>query len=142
MVLCRLSSDGSSSYDSVYSGRDSEASSVSINPDLQAAVPQILQNLEAIHASQQHLLQLWHHKKMKLDQCFQLRLFEQDCEKVMFLFFFFKFVYSKILFVCSFAFCLFFLLYLQISFVVLLIKFIAINHFSYSPLTLFISLDS
>lgn len=59
-------------------------SSVSLNPDLQAAIPQILQNLEAIHASQQHLLQLWHHKKVKLDQCFQLRLFEQDCEKVIF----------------------------------------------------------
>lgn len=42
----------------------------------------VLQNLEAIHSSQQHLLQLWHHKKLKLDQCFQLRLFEQDCEKV------------------------------------------------------------
>lgn len=42
----------------------------------------VLQNLDAVHSSQQHLLQLWHHKKLKLDQCFQLRLFEQDCEKV------------------------------------------------------------
>ncbi|KAF5295457.1 hypothetical protein FQR65_LT10445 [Abscondita terminalis] len=42
----------------------------------------VLQNLDAVHASQQHLLQLWHHKKLKLDQCFQLRLFEQDCEKM------------------------------------------------------------
>ncbi|KAG5888220.1 hypothetical protein JTB14_035569 [Gonioctena quinquepunctata] len=42
----------------------------------------VLQNLEAVHSSQQHLLQLWHHKKLKLDQCFQLRLFEQDCEKM------------------------------------------------------------
>jgi hypothetical protein len=42
----------------------------------------VLQNLEAVHTSQQHLLQLWHQKKLKLDQCFQLRLFEQDFEKV------------------------------------------------------------
>jgi hypothetical protein len=82
ILLSRLSGDSNSGYDSGYSGRDSEASSVVANPDLQASVPQILQNLEAIRTSQQHLLQLWHHKKLKLDQCFQLRLFEQDCEKV------------------------------------------------------------
>ncbi|XP_049828356.1 kalirin isoform X4 [Schistocerca gregaria] len=81
-LLQRLSGDSNSGYDSGYSGRDSEASSVVANPDLQACVPQILQNLEAVHSSQQHLLQLWHHKKLKLDQCFQLRLFEQDCEKM------------------------------------------------------------
>lgn len=44
----------------------------------------VLQNLDAVHALQQQLLQLWHHKKLKLDQCFQLRLFEQDCEKVLY----------------------------------------------------------
>lgn len=49
------------------------------NDDMRALV---LHNLEAVHSSQKHLLQLWHHKKLKLDQCFQLRLFEQDCEKV------------------------------------------------------------
>ncbi|XP_065162622.1 triple functional domain protein isoform X5 [Atheta coriaria] len=42
----------------------------------------VLQNLDAVHTSHQNLLQLWHHKKIKLDQCFQLRLFEQDCEKM------------------------------------------------------------
>ncbi|XP_046675322.1 triple functional domain protein isoform X5 [Homalodisca vitripennis] len=81
-LLQRLSGDSNSGYDSGYSGRDSEASSTVSNPDLQAAVPQILQNLEAIRTSKNHLLQLWHHKKLKLDQCFQLRLFEQDCEKM------------------------------------------------------------
>ncbi|XP_046401247.1 triple functional domain protein [Ischnura elegans] len=89
-VLQRLSGDGVSSggssggYDSGYSGRESdEASGVgSAGPDLQASVAPILQNLEAVHSAQQHLLQLWHHKKLKLDQCFQLRLFEQDCEKM------------------------------------------------------------
>ncbi|XP_075229474.1 trio Rho guanine nucleotide exchange factor isoform X4 [Lycorma delicatula] len=81
-LLQRLSGDSNNGYDSGYSGRDSEASSGISNPDLQASVPQILHSLESIRTSKNHLLQLWHHKKLKLDQCFQLRLFEQDCEKM------------------------------------------------------------
>ncbi|CAB0035585.1 unnamed protein product [Trichogramma brassicae] len=42
----------------------------------------VLQHLESVNAAQQHLLQLWHIKKLKLEQCFQLRMFEQDCEKM------------------------------------------------------------
>lgn len=42
----------------------------------------VIQHLDSINASRQHLLQLWHVKKVKLEQCFQLRLFEQDCEKM------------------------------------------------------------
>ncbi|RZF38922.1 hypothetical protein LSTR_LSTR005169, partial [Laodelphax striatellus] len=78
----KLSGDSNSGYDSGYSGRDSEASSGVLNPDLQAAIPQILHSLESIRTSKNQLLQLWSHKKLKLDQCFQLRLFEQDCEKM------------------------------------------------------------
>ena len=52
------------------------------NPDLQASIPQIMQLLDQVHSGQQQLLQLWQMKKTKLDQCLQLRLFEQDCEKV------------------------------------------------------------
>lgn len=79
----RLSGEGGpSGYDSGYSGRDSEASSGTANPDLQASVPVILQHLEAGRSTQQQLLSLWAHKKARLDQCFQLRLFEQDCDKV------------------------------------------------------------
>lgn len=64
-------------------GREADSpSGGSQNDDTRSLV---LQNLEAVHASQKHLLQLWHHKKLKLDQCFQLRLFEQDCEKVIIL---------------------------------------------------------
>jgi len=80
--MFRLSGDNNSGYDSGYSGRDSEASNGISNPDLQASVPQILQQLDTIRTSHKHVLQLWQHKKLKLDQCFQLRLFEQDCEKV------------------------------------------------------------
>lgn len=38
--------------------------------------------LDKLHGTRQNLQQLWHMRKLKLDQCFQLRLFEQDAEKV------------------------------------------------------------
>lgn len=38
--------------------------------------------LAAARSAHAHVHKLWQHKKMQLDQCFQLRLFEQDCEKV------------------------------------------------------------
>ncbi|XP_049540930.1 triple functional domain protein [Anopheles darlingi] len=52
------------------------------NPDVSSALNQVLQQLEAVRNAQQQLLNLWQHRKTKLDQCFQLRLFEQDCEKM------------------------------------------------------------
>lgn len=39
--------------------------------------------LSAVRSAHTHAHKLWQHKKMQLDQCFQLRLFEQDCEKVL-----------------------------------------------------------
>ncbi|XP_063844125.1 triple functional domain protein-like isoform X3 [Scylla paramamosain] len=83
MLLQRLNCDeGSSGYDSGYSGRDSASSLILNNPDLQNSIPQILSLMESLHQAQQHVQQLWQHKKMRLDQCFQLRLFEQDAEKM------------------------------------------------------------
>ena len=55
---------------------------MTMNPDLQSSIPMIMQLLDQIHSGQQQLLQLWQIKKAKLDQCLQLRMFEQDCEKV------------------------------------------------------------
>lgn len=52
------------------------------NPDMAAMLNQVIQQLDSVHKGQQHLLTVWQHKKNKLDQCFQLRLFEQDCEKM------------------------------------------------------------
>lgn len=43
--------------------------------------------LDKLHGTRQNLQQLWHMRKLKLDQCFQLRLFEQDAEKVRNVFF-------------------------------------------------------
>lgn len=42
----------------------------------------VRQQLDSVRQAHHNLLQLWHRKKVQLDQCFQLRLFEQDCEKV------------------------------------------------------------
>ncbi|XP_044733840.1 triple functional domain protein isoform X3 [Chrysoperla carnea] len=99
-LLQRLSSDISNSMSSQSAGNSSNNSSqqdgsggggggggggsvtgtiIGGNADTRALV---LQHLEAVRSAQQHLLQLWQHKRAKLDQCFQLRLFEQDCEKM------------------------------------------------------------
>jgi len=50
--------------------------------DMQPAAPHISQRLDTIRAACQNLFQLWQVRKMKLEQCFQLRLFESDIEKV------------------------------------------------------------
>lgn len=51
-------------------------------PDITDTISHVLQHLETSRNTQQQLLILWQQKKLKLDQCFQLRLFEQDCEKM------------------------------------------------------------
>ncbi|KAM8710185.1 hypothetical protein ACLKA7_016906 [Drosophila subpalustris] len=52
------------------------------NPDMLAAIDKAMRQINLIHTGQERLLMLWQHKKVKLDQCFQWRLFEQDCEKM------------------------------------------------------------
>uniref|UniRef100_A0A671XK49 non-specific serine/threonine protein kinase n=1 Tax=Sparus aurata TaxID=8175 RepID=A0A671XK49_SPAAU len=44
--------------------------------------PKVTGLLDKLHGTRQNLQQLWHMRKLKLDQCFQLRLFEQDAEKM------------------------------------------------------------
>jgi hypothetical protein len=61
----------------------SEASSPSTNnPDINDTMNQIVKQLDSARTAQQELLNFWQHKKLKLDQCFQVRLFEQDCDKM------------------------------------------------------------
>lgn len=50
--------------------------------DVQGLTPRVSGLLEELRTSRHHLQQAWHGRKVKLDQCFQLRLFEQDAEKV------------------------------------------------------------
>ena len=78
-LLHRLStSEGNSS--------ENLSTNMAYNPDLQSSIPQIMHYLDQMHSGQQHLLHLWTIKKTKLEQCLQLRVFEQDCEKVIYCF--------------------------------------------------------
>ncbi|TNN33763.1 Kalirin [Liparis tanakae] len=71
LLLCIRSSEG-------FSGRNC----ISGSADFQSLVPKVASLLDKLHSTRQHLHQMWHVRKLKLDQCFQLRLFEQDAEKV------------------------------------------------------------
>ncbi|XP_047225589.1 kalirin isoform X2 [Girardinichthys multiradiatus] len=71
LLQCIRSSDG-------FSGRNC----ISGSADFQSLVPKVASLLEKLHSTRQHLHQMWHVRKLKLDQCFQLRLFEQDAEKM------------------------------------------------------------
>uniref|UniRef100_A0A8C2BG97 non-specific serine/threonine protein kinase n=1 Tax=Cyprinus carpio TaxID=7962 RepID=A0A8C2BG97_CYPCA len=50
--------------------------------DIQGLAPKVQALLDKLHATRQHMHQSWHMRKVKLDQCFQLRLFQQDAEKM------------------------------------------------------------
>uniref|UniRef100_A0A669BU95 Trio Rho guanine nucleotide exchange factor a n=1 Tax=Oreochromis niloticus TaxID=8128 RepID=A0A669BU95_ORENI len=63
-------------------GQSSSSGSGVCNADTQGLVPRITQLLDKLHSTRQHLHQAWHVRKLQLDQCFQLRLFEQDAEKM------------------------------------------------------------
>lgn len=80
----RSSSDDASSHSSSQQQQQQAggARHTPNNPDMAAIFNQVLQQLDSVHNGQQRLMTVWQHKKTKLDQCFQLRLFEQDCEKV------------------------------------------------------------
>ncbi|KAM9850558.1 kalirin isoform 2-T2 [Aulostomus maculatus] len=71
LLQCIRSSDG-------FSGRNC----ISGSADFQSLVPKVASLLDKLHSTRQHLHQMWHVRKVKLDQCFQLRLFEQDAEKM------------------------------------------------------------
>ncbi|XP_054168733.1 triple functional domain protein-like [Oppia nitens] len=79
-LLRRLSysPNASISGDSGYSSQPSIAN----NPDIQAAVPKVMRIIEDLHINKQQLLQLWHLKRVKYDQCLQLRLYESDAHKM------------------------------------------------------------
>ena len=55
---------------------------ISGNADFQSAVPQISQLLENLHSTKTHLNQLWTVKRSRLEQCLQLKILEEDVEKV------------------------------------------------------------
>ncbi|XP_076823491.1 triple functional domain protein-like isoform X2 [Clavelina lepadiformis] len=52
------------------------------NADFQSAVPRIHSLVEKLHGTRHQLLKMWHMRKTKLEQCYQLRLFQQDANKM------------------------------------------------------------
>lgn len=81
-LLQRIQSSESFSNRNGGGSGGSSSSSGGSNADIQGLVPRITQLLDKLHSTRQHLHQAWHVRKLQLDQCFQLRLFEQDAEKV------------------------------------------------------------
>nr|XP_043908532.1 triple functional domain protein-like isoform X4 [Solea senegalensis] len=84
-LLQRIQSSESFSNRNGSSGGSGGSNSTSggvCNADTQGLVPRITQLLDKLHSTRQHLHQAWHIRKLQLDQCFQLRLFEQDAEKM------------------------------------------------------------
>ncbi|XP_068751668.1 kalirin-like isoform X6 [Montipora capricornis] len=51
--------------------------------DVKKAENQIHELVEGLHSKRQKLRDLWNLRKLKLDQCFQYRIFQQDAEKML-----------------------------------------------------------
>jgi kalirin len=66
--------------DSGYSGSESEK----FNCDYFSEASKIKEPMEQLRVSKQKVQNLWQQKKLKLEQCLQLRVFEQDCSQVSF----------------------------------------------------------
>ncbi|KAF2359799.1 Dbl (DH) domain [Trinorchestia longiramus] len=81
-LQCDESVGSSGGYDSGYSGRDSASSLILANPDLQACVPGIMRSLSSVEGCVSRVQQSWMTKKHRLEQCLQLRMLEQDVEKM------------------------------------------------------------
>ena len=53
-----------------------------VNPDFSTAAPNVISLLANLRTTRQEMYNLWQNRKQRLDQCFQLKLFEQDADKV------------------------------------------------------------
>nr|XP_054757558.1 kalirin-like [Lytechinus pictus] len=80
--ICGVFGGDSVTVDSGYGGSFTSSSTVSLNADFQAVAPRILQLLDNVANTRQHLYQQWTTKQAKLEQCLQLKLFEQDAKKL------------------------------------------------------------
>ncbi|VDO95895.1 unnamed protein product [Soboliphyme baturini] len=69
--------NGASDSDYGSGGRDSQC-----NPDFTCAGPHVSALLNNLRTTRENLYSLWQKRKVRLDQCFQLKLFEQDAEKM------------------------------------------------------------
>lgn len=63
-------------------GYNSSSGAASTNPDLAAALPHLAALVESLRSSKEDLFIQWETRRQKLDHCYQLKLFEQDAEKM------------------------------------------------------------
>ncbi len=68
--------------DSGYSGSSSSECNEKFNFDYFNEANKIKEPMELLRTSKQKLQSLWQQKKIKLEQCLQLRIFEQECNQV------------------------------------------------------------
>ena len=53
------------------------------NPDLRSLLPLVSELIARLHSKRQQTQQFWYLKRQKLEQTYQLRVFEQDCDKLL-----------------------------------------------------------
>ncbi|XP_022663645.1 triple functional domain protein-like isoform X3 [Varroa destructor] len=53
------------------------------NPDLAQMGPQISRMLDTVRVTRQHVLQMWHVRKVQLEQCLQLSVYQSDAQKML-----------------------------------------------------------
>uniref|UniRef100_A0A0N4ZX98 CRAL-TRIO domain-containing protein n=1 Tax=Parastrongyloides trichosuri TaxID=131310 RepID=A0A0N4ZX98_PARTI len=63
-------------------GYNSSLSISSINPDLASVIPHLGKLMETLRQSKDEIFKEWEHRRKSLDHCYQLKLFEQDSEKL------------------------------------------------------------
>jgi hypothetical protein len=70
--------------DSGYSGTSNSGGDLDkLNCDYFGEASKLKEPIETLRTSKQKIHHLWQQKKLKLEQCLQLRIFEQDCNQVL-----------------------------------------------------------
>ncbi|XP_033628960.1 kalirin-like [Asterias rubens] len=85
-ICSGFNGDESTTTDSGYSGSShgsfTSMSSIAASADFHGVVPRVNRMMDSVTATRQQLHQLWQIRKLKLEQCLELRLFEQDVQKM------------------------------------------------------------
>ena len=85
-ICSGFNGDESTTTDSGYSGSShgsfTSMSSIAASADFHGVVPRVNRMMDSVTATRQQLHQLWQIRKLKLEQCLELRLFEKDVQKV------------------------------------------------------------
>jgi len=63
-------------------GSSGRESTVTMNPDFYSSAPHLNSLLDSLRSTREQLYMQWNQRRQKLDHCYQLKLFEQDADKV------------------------------------------------------------